>query len=188
MTEAKSRIKKIIDELESLLNSENQEDEQPKPLLTGPCIAKTRRGVVVSVHRGCRIDYYFQYLIGYFFRTVSEDGKYRSDKTAHASDIVEVVRPLTEQEVLDWQFRGIEPDLNVASEFGHQLPEGFEHSDVGRKEAEDAGMVYLGRATRFQDVALNGQLHVFQEHDGYWDEKNNGSTFFGFIYAYKPAT
>ena len=44
MTEAKSRIKKIIEELQALLNSDKQEDEQPRTLLTGPCIAKTCNG------------------------------------------------------------------------------------------------------------------------------------------------
>lgn len=186
MAEVKSTIRKIIDELETLLNSEDQkEPEQPKPLLTGPCVAKTRTGDLVPVYRGNRDGYCFQYLIESVCQTVSEDGKYRSDKHDHLCDITEVIRPLTEKEVLDWQFRGIEPELRVASE---PVAKGFENSDVGRKEAEALGLVYLGKATIYSEYFGGFALFTFSESRNTWQKKALSVFHAGNYYAYKPAT
>jgi len=187
MTEAKSRIKKIIEELQALLNSDKQEDEQPRTLLTGPCIAKTCNGYVVAVQRWPSPVYSFIYAIDGLCWSISKHGKHQRGQDQ--KDIVEVIRPLTEQEVLDWQFRGIEPDLSEASEFEYQLPEGFEHSDVGRKEAEQMGLIHLGRATSNGTCEVNGTLYYFDYWNNEWKPKPGDYRIWEIDhYAYKPAT
>ena len=183
MKETKSTIRKIIDELESLLNSDEQGLEQPRPLLTEPCIAKTRSGDVVRVQRSCHQNYPFDY------RNACSGPRWSVDENGRLSGIVEefrdivgVIRPLTEQEVLDWQFRGIEPDLSVGV-----VAEVFEYSDIGRKEAEAMGLVYLGMAKRESEADLDGTLCWFYGEKA-WSPKHNKNIYPSSIYAYKPAT
>ena len=181
----------LMEEALAFLRNEPQaEPDEPNPLLTGPCIAKTRAGNVVHVQRNINSEYKFSCRADGCDETVLENGIYFRDNTETSDyDIVEVIRPLTEQEVLDWQFRGIEPDLIVACEFGYQLPDGFEHSDVGRKEAEAIGLVYLGKAREDGVAELNGELHFFDTSERSWYSKITYKDIYqDSIYAYKPAT
>lgn len=190
LTEVKSTIRKIIEKLETLLNSEDQkEPEQPRPLLTGPCIAKTRDGQIVAVQRCFWTGYPFVYKNVKYecFPACTEAGRFCSQKDD--CDIVEVIRPLTDQEVLDWQFRGIEPNVSEASDRSGVVVEVFKSCELGRKEAEQMGLIHLGKATSDVTYEVNGTLYYFDFWYKEWKPKpGDYRVCEDDTYAYKPAT
>jgi hypothetical protein len=68
------------------------------------------------------------------------------------------------------------------------VAEGFEYSDIGRKEAEAMGLVYLGMAKRESEADLDGTLCWFSALGKAWSPKGNKNIFPSTIYAYRPAT
>lgn len=100
-------LRELLAESERRLNEQEEADE-PSFQLWSPCVAKTRYGEKVLVWRigHCGDSHCYQRQEDSM--SVKQDGHYYGG-TESEEDVVEVVRLLTEKEILDFQMRGIKP-------------------------------------------------------------------------------
>ena len=105
-------LRELLAEAEKRMNEQAKADE-PSFQLWSPCIAKTRCGETVPVFRSFRQsngDTHYYEIGAKVFRVKRNGRYYRTHETS--SDIVDVVRLLSEKEIIDFQVHVIKPNLD----------------------------------------------------------------------------
>lgn len=108
MSDLKLQLKVLRELLAEAEKRMNEQEVQTTVVLGSPCFAKTRRGETVLVWRIGHCGDSYCYQRQEVAMSVKQNGHYYGG-TELKEDVVEVVRLLTEKEILDFQMRGIKP-------------------------------------------------------------------------------